>query len=125
MSFGRPRSWGPWIRRGVQIACLALFVVLFVNTRFREHAEPDAFNQIFFHIDPLILAGTFLANYAVPAVALLALVTVVMTLLFGRVFCGWVCPLGTINHFVGWLRSYVRGEPAPPARWPPGQRTKY
>ena len=125
MNLRRPRSWGPWIRRGVQLACLALFVFLFVNTRFREHAEPDAFTHLFFHLDPLILAATFLATYAVPAAALLALLTLVVTLLFGRVFCGWICPLGTLNHFVGWLRDWVRGIPAAPARWSPWQRSKY
>jgi len=121
----RPRAWGPWIRRCVQLACLALFVFLFVNTRFREHAEPDAFTQVFFHLDPLILAGTYLATYAVPAAALLALATLVATVLFGRVFCGWVCPLGTINHFAGWLRNWVRGISEAPARWSPWQRAKY
>ena len=95
----------------MQIACLALFILLFVNTRFREHVEPDASAHVFFHLDPLILAGTFLASYAVPAAALLALVTLAATLLFGRIFCGWICPLGTINHFVGWLRNRVRGLP--------------
>ncbi|HQK76630.1 MAG TPA: 4Fe-4S binding protein, partial [Candidatus Hydrogenedentes bacterium] len=109
----------------MQIACLALFILLFVNTRFREHVEPDASAHVFFHLDPLILAGTFLASYAVPAAALLALVTLAATLLFGRIFCGWICPLGTINHFVGWLRNRVRGLPDAPAQWSPWQRTKY
>lgn len=125
MNLRRPRSWGPWIRRIVQIACLALFVLLFVNTRFREHSEPNTLTQIFFHIDPLILVATYLATYAVPMAALLAVITLVVTLLFGRVFCGWVCPLGTINHFVGWLRNGIRGIPPSPARWSPWQRTKY
>lgn len=125
MNLRRPRSWGPWIRRIVQIACLALFVLLFVNTRFREHSEPNTLTQIFFHIDPLILVATYLATYAVSMAALLALITLGVTLLFGRVFCGWVCPLGTINHFVGWLRDWIRGIPPTPARWSPWQRTKY
>jgi MauM/NapG family ferredoxin protein len=34
---------------------------------------------------------------------LLSLITVAFTLVFGRVFCGWVCPLGTINDFMGHL----------------------
>ena len=32
-----------------------------------------------------------------------ALVTILLTLLFGRVFCGFVCPFGSIHQFVGWL----------------------
>ncbi len=32
-----------------------------------------------------------------------ALVTVILTIIFGRFFCSWVCPFGTIHHFVGFL----------------------
>ncbi|MFO0740769.1 MAG: 4Fe-4S binding protein [Labilithrix sp.] len=24
-----------------------------------------------------------------------------VTLVFGRVFCGWICPFGTLHHFFG------------------------
>src|SRR4051812_37993350 len=26
-----------------------------------------------------------------------------VTLVFGRVFCGWICPFGTLHHFTAWL----------------------
>ena len=26
-----------------------------------------------------------------------------LTLVFGRVFCGWICPFGTLHHFFGWI----------------------
>jgi len=32
-----------------------------------------------------------------------ALGTVILTIIFGRFFCGWVCPFGTVHHFVGYL----------------------
>jgi polyferredoxin len=38
-----------------------------------------------------------------------ALVTVVLTVLLGRFFCGWVCPFGSIHHLVGVLGR--RGKP--------------
>ena len=38
-----------------------------------------------------------------PTALLLSLITVGFTLCFGRVFCGWVCPLGTLNDFMGRL----------------------
>jgi polyferredoxin len=38
----------------------------------------------------------------------LSLITVAVTLVFGRVFCGWVCPLGTINDFMGHLTPMRR-----------------
>ena len=56
---------------------------------------------------------------------MLALILVVLTFVLGRVFCGWICPLGTIHDvagrcFDGWWRNPKRRE-----RWSPGQRIKY
>jgi ferredoxin len=31
------------------------------------------------------------------------LLVLAVTLLFGRVFCNWICPYGTLHQFVGWL----------------------
>jgi MauM/NapG family ferredoxin protein len=58
----------------------------------------------FFYIDPLflwvnILAGPFLRAF------LLALLPLALTLVFGRFFCGWVCPFGALNQFFTWLGS--------------------
>lgn len=33
----------------------------------------------------------------------LGLVVLVPTFVIGRAFCGWVCPMGAIHHFIGWL----------------------
>ncbi|HEX7502560.1 MAG TPA: 4Fe-4S binding protein [Acidobacteriota bacterium] len=66
-----------------------------------EHLPRTGF---FFYIDPLLLwvnllAGPFLFVF------LLALVPLLLTLVFGRFFCGWVCPLGALNQFFTWLGS--------------------
>jgi MauM/NapG family ferredoxin protein len=64
--------------------------------------------RIFLHFDPLILITTLLSSHVVPAALLLSLTTVAFTLVFGRVFCGWVCPLGTLNDFMGHLTPKAR-----------------
>jgi len=33
---------------------------------------------------------------------------IVVTFFLGRAFCGWMCPFGTIHHFVGWLGNLRR-----------------
>jgi polyferredoxin len=45
----------------------------------------------------------------------------------GRFFCGWICPMGTIHHFFGWLKSErKRGKQwIDSNRYKPWQRTKY
>jgi MauM/NapG family ferredoxin protein len=66
-----------------------------------EHLPRTGF---FFYIDPLFLWVNLLAGPFLP-VLLLALVPLLLTLLFGRFFCGWICPLGALNQFFTWLGS--------------------
>ena len=60
--------------------------------------------------DPLALAGQVAASLSVYwPFALTALLPIILTLLFGRFFCGWICPatfLYELNSNVGlWLRK--------------------
>jgi polyferredoxin len=54
-------------------------------------------------LDPLIALGTMLTTRVLYAGLLWALVTVVLTILLGRFFCGWICPFGSLHHLVGFL----------------------
>lgn len=57
----------------------------------------------FLQLDPLVAAGVGLSTWSLPAGLWWALVTITTTLVLGRVFCGWVCPFGTMQQFMGWL----------------------
>ena len=57
----------------------------------------------FLELDPLVAIGTALTTRSLFPALFWALATIALTILLGRVFCGWVCPLGSIHHFVGWL----------------------
>jgi polyferredoxin len=94
-----------WLRRLVQGFFLLLFLYLFLQTTYYPINQTGGRVTLFFEIDPLVLVAGFLANYAVPAVLLLSLITVVVTLIFGRWFCGWVCPFGVVHHMAGSLRA--------------------
>jgi len=59
--------------------------------------------EAFLLFDPFVAAMTLLSTHAVYRGLVWALLIVGLTLLFGRVFCGWICPLGTLHHFFGWL----------------------
>ena len=54
-------------------------------------------------LDPLVGLGTLLSTRTLYAGLIWGLATVVLTILLGRFFCGWVCPFGTIHQFVGYL----------------------
>jgi ferredoxin len=66
-------------------------------------------------LDPLTALATVLATHSFYASLAWALVAIGLTLFVGRFFCGFVCPLGTINQGTGWLarrgqRASVRVE---------------
>ncbi|MFO7714429.1 4Fe-4S binding protein [Desulfosarcina sp.] len=56
-------------------------------------------------LDPLVGLGTLLTTGTLYAGLLWGLATVVLTILLGRFFCGWLCPLGTLHQVVGWLAN--------------------
>jgi polyferredoxin len=56
---------------------------------------------------------------------LLALVTVALTLLLGRVFCGWICPLGTTFNLISSFRGDSLKEQIRTGQWSKWQKSKY
>lgn len=101
------------LRRTSQAAFLALFVWAALRTRldmgvFTVEPQLDANVRWWFFFDPLILLSSFLAQKnLLESLLLLSLATVAVTALFGRFFCGWVCPFGTLHHAAGWLGRRV------------------
>ncbi len=98
-------------RRISQVFFLVLMVWLCVvaspGTRwFQQRGWPTNW---LLQLDPLVAVGVGLAAGALVVGLLWALVTVVMTVILGRAFCGWVCPLGTIHQAVGWLGKRGKG----------------
>jgi MauM/NapG family ferredoxin protein len=91
-----------WLRAAVQMVCLGLFVYLALAARF-EWKSPLPYDM-FLRFDPVVW---FVVSAAAREAALygpFALALVVTTALFGRVFCGWVCPLGTAMDAAHFLR---------------------
>ncbi len=121
----RPIPSGAWVRRAVQLVFLVLFFGLLLLARPRAGADPSPLVKSFFLIDPLILTVTWLAAHAVPLAALWSLVVVGVTLVLGRVFCGWVCPLGTIHAIAGRLFQGRGGRRNRKDRWSRWQLGKY
>lgn len=81
----------------------------------------------FLQLDPLVALATAITTRTLYAGLLWALVTVVLTILLGRFFCGWVCPFGTLHHFVGFLGSRKKrvSEKAARNRYHRAQCVKY
>jgi polyferredoxin len=61
--------------------------------------------NLFFNIDPLSGFATGISAWVLQAALLLGLITIAATVFFGRFFCGWVCPLGTLNQMMSSFKS--------------------
>lgn len=95
-----------------QIFFFALFLFLLVRTEFRGSLTSSAKDirlpypvGLFFRLDPLVAISNALASHALYKGLLVSLVILIPTLFFGRFFCGWICPLGSIHHFFSSLKS--------------------
>ena len=103
-------------RRIAQVFFLALFtwlcVVATVGTApWQWRGWPI---NAFLQFDPLVAVGTALSTHSLYSGLAWALVTIAVTMLLGRVFCGWVCPFGTLHQFLGLgemgLQKGIRGQ---------------
>ena len=59
----------------------------------------------FLQLDPLVSIGTILTTHTLYAPLLWSLGVVILTITFGRFFCGWVCPFGTLHQFTGFVAN--------------------
>lgn len=114
----RPKHWIR-LRKAVQYAALFVFVALFVWSR--RGGWPPSVVNFPMRLDPLTMLAHLLASRTVLASSLLALVTTLLTLAFGRAWCGWLCPLGTVLDLLSpRSRSRAQSDPSPSLR-----RVKY
>ena len=104
----------PVLRRISQVFFLVLFVGLLIATSLSAmpgvagdlHTHGPV--RLFFEWDPLVALGNALATHALYRGLLWSLVILLPTFFVGRFFCGWICPLGTLQHFAGNMPSEAK-----------------
>lgn len=105
--FGMPTRY---IRIAVQSAVFTLWVALILATRhpmdswMARHLPVS----LMLRIDPLVMTIVTGGLRMSVTILLLGLVTLAVSILLGRVFCGWVCPLGAIFDAYGWVLKRLR-----------------
>lgn len=108
------RSRLPLLRRISQIFFLLLFLALLILTSLRPTPGGTADLhlrlpvRLFFEWDPLVALANAIASHALYRGLIFSLVVLLPTLLLGRFFCGWICPMGTLQHFVGNMPSEAK-----------------
>lgn len=132
---GRPRGRQiRALRRISQGLFLALFLFLLFQTEFRGTFD-SAYSElirlkypvsIFLEMDPLVAFSTAVSSHALYGKVIWALVIIVGTVIVGRFFCGWICPLGTINHLFSSFQPEHKGKKRVEAnRYKKWMATKY
>lgn len=110
-----------WIRRAFEIACFVLFLALVLHLQPLVNLGVDA--GVFARLSPLAAITASVAARRVISGFLWALGLAIATMLFGRFFCSWACPLGATIDFTDMLlRRLRRGMQA---RGRSGRRVKY
>ena len=81
------------LRRITQIVSLFLFLLLLIVTALPGDVLLST-ADLYPRMSPLLLAAVWLNTWSFPAAFIPAIVILALTVLLGRFFCGWVCPLG-------------------------------
>jgi polyferredoxin len=91
-----------------QIFFFVFFVYLILTTQYHYNPNKETVSgwlKFFFDINPLNLMGTSLAAGVLYSTLAFGFIILIATIFFGRFFCGWICPLGSVNHFFSSFKS--------------------
>ena len=113
-----------WIRRISQTFFLLLFLLLLIESRLPQDiylkysavlsSEVDLRIgwpvKFFFQLDPLVWLSSLLSGHQLIKGFWWALGLLLLTFSLGRIFCGFICPLGTIHHVVSRIKPALKGE---------------
>jgi len=100
------------LRLASQVFFFVLFVFLLVRTEFPGAIRSAALDVRipwpvgwFLEADPFVALATALSTGTLYRNLLWALPFLLLAILVGRAFCGWMCPLGSLHHFISSLKS--------------------
>ncbi|MGM0451600.1 MAG: 4Fe-4S binding protein [Thermodesulfobacteriota bacterium] len=77
-------------RRAAQLVCLLIFAVLLAAA-----GTGMAGTDLFLRLDPVLVGIAAIAGRVLLWAFIPALAVVISAVLFGRIFCGYICPMGT------------------------------
>lgn len=84
-----------FLRRLSQLTFFCVFIFLFLRTDYSGSDQLEYAVNMLFRLDPFLAAVVMVAGRTVIALMLPALAVLLLALVLGRSFCGWVCPMGT------------------------------
>ncbi len=116
----RPSLWrGRSLRHVAQLLSLSLFLLLFLAAYHPVAGFPV---DLFLRADPLIAIATSISSRQLVTAIFWAVPLIVLALVTGRAFCGWLCPLGALLDLENRL---IRRGKAVARKWPCLRTVKY
>jgi polyferredoxin len=96
--------------RHLRILVQGLFLIAFCGLFWALAWEqmPGKTASFLLALDPLTAVGTALADWSIAHWTWVGLLVLAATTLLGRFFCGWICPLGTLQQLVSWIAGPER-----------------
>jgi polyferredoxin len=104
------RPYRRWIaaRKIVQITALLVVIVMLIMTR-RGGWPPDVVNVIM-RLDPLAVLAQAISTRSFVLSSAVVLFTLLLTVIAGRAWCGWLCPLGTVLDLIPLRKRTLRSK---------------
>ncbi len=124
------KRYSRYARLIFQIFFLTLFLYIFFNSIidnsvFSLDLQLKSKIEYIFAIDPFVALTTLLSTYKLPSIFILSAVIILLTMIFGRLFCGWICPFGTIHHFLSFIAQKLKRDKYEKAEYSKYQNLKY
>ncbi len=111
------------VRTIYQLFFLGLFLfLLYVTTYNRLGGYPV---RLFLDSDPLVAVATAFSVGTLYRALWYAIPILVLTIFLGRFYCGWICPLGTLQDLTAELRGMKLKQKMEINTYRPFQRLKY
>ncbi|MGQ9706839.1 MAG: 4Fe-4S dicluster domain-containing protein [bacterium] len=102
------------MRKTLQITFFMLFITLLIVS-YRE-TPPDWYKNIPQAISPISFIIILISGHTITKIMFISIVVVISAPIFGRIFCGYSCPLGliidTIDGIFSPFRRHIRLRPA-------------
>ena len=104
------------LRRISQIGFIILFFVFFLLATYPIASRLPV--DVFLRMDPLLNTSAAIAGRSFILKSIPAFIILALTIVFGRFFCGWICPLGTtVDGFDNVVKNKPKNDRIPGMKW--------
>ncbi len=103
------------VRRISQIFFFLFFLLLFLSATYPLKFKIPV--DFFFRLDPLLAISSMVSARAFISAFIWAFFILILTVVLGRFFCGWICPLGTTLDSVSFVFKNKVGRSYKKLRW--------